>query len=189
MDKSHSIPAGLIDDNIEFFNSPNNPEEAYCLYNKAAVRVNEAPSHILAMIDADMLEHPDRIEALVELGYETVEAQREKYISCCFGAFDGSADAVDGKLIHSEYWNCPKRGICPVEGKLCDGLLVGNGQALTRREIDVLALVCELDKVIADKLNISEQTVKVHMKHIREKTGLEDKKALVKLAIQKNLIS
>jgi DNA-binding CsgD family transcriptional regulator len=185
------LPAGLLDSDIEFFNDPQDQEKAYCLTEGSVMRITDAHVFIIDLIDADMAKHPEKVEALVELGYETQQEQREKYCSCCFGAFDGSPDVVDGEFIHNEYWPCPLRGSCPVEGKLCDGLKVGEGKALTRREIDVLALAggeCMLDKEIADKLCISEQTVKIHLKHIREKTGLQNKKDLVKLAHQKNLI-
>jgi len=187
---TRTLPAGLLDSNFEFFNDPSNPERCYCLTNGRVYRVNDSPCNVLTAIDYDIANHPVKMEALVSLGYETLEAQREKYCSCCFGAFDGLADAIGGVLQHSEYWPCPMRGTCPVEGLLCDGLLVGDGKALTRREIDVLIEVskCLLNKEIADKLNISEETVKVHTKRIYEKSGLANKMDLMKLAQQKNLI-
>lgn len=191
MNNHRNIPAGLLDQNFEFFNDPRDPEICYCLTDGRVYGINGAPDYVLEAIDADMTKHPVKMEGLVLLGYETQEAQREKYCSCCFGAFDGQPDAVNGILQHSEFWPCPHRGVCPVEGRLCDGLLVGAGNALTRREIDVLMLVanCDLDKEIADKLRISQETVKVHLKNIREKSGMRDKKDLIKLAYQKNLIS
>jgi len=187
----NDLPAGLIDNRIEFFNDPTDQEICYCLTNGHVTRVNEANENIKLLIDADMVAHPLKMEALVLLGYETQDAQREKYCSCCFGAFDGHADVVGRDFIHNEYWPCPRRGICPVEGKLCDSLKVGNaGKILTRREVEVLILAgqCMLNKEIADILQISEETVKVHLKHIQEKSGLMNKKDLVKLAIQKNLL-
>lgn len=190
MIKQRTIPAGLLDDDIEFFNHPDDPEKCYCLTGGHVYRVNDAPERVITIIDTDIAAHPEKVEGLVILGYETIEAQREKYCSCCFGAFDGSPDVINGSFMHDEYWPCPERGNCPVEGKLCDGLLVGNGEALTRREIDVLTLVAggDLDKEIAFKLLISEQTVKVHLKNIREKAGLMNKKDLIILAHKKNLI-
>lgn len=186
-----TLPAGLLDTDFEFFNDPADQEICHCLTGGQVYRVNEAPDYVLAAIDADMAKFPIKMEALVELGYETLEAQREKYCSCCFGAFDGQPDAVNGELKHSEYWPCTLRGTCPVEGLLCNGLLVGDGKALSRREIDVLIELskCKLDKEIAGFLKISEETVKIHKKHIYEKSGLKTKMDLVLLAHQKNLIS
>lgn len=190
MNQPRQLPAGLIDNDIEFFNDPQDQEIAYYLTSGIVTRVRHANIFIKDLIDRDMSQHPEKMEALVELGYETADDQREKYSSCCFGAFDGQADVVKGEFIHNEYWPCPLRGTCPVEGKLCNSLKVGEGKVLSRREIDVLTLAgeCLLNKEIADRLNISEETVKVHLKHIQEKAGLMNKKDLVKLAHQKNLI-
>lgn len=191
MVNQRTIPAGLLDTNFEFFNDPANQEISYCLTGGRVYRINEAPTYVLEAIDTDMRKFPVKIEALVDLGYETLEGQREKYCSCCFGAFDGHPDSLNGELKHSEYWPCAERGTCPVEGRLCDGLLVGDGKALSRREIDVLIALskCSLDKEVAAELGISEETVKVHKKHIYEKSGLSYKTDLIKLAFNKNLIS
>ncbi len=185
----NKLPAGLLDNDIEFFNDPSDQEICYHLTSGRVQRVGDNP-FINSLIDNDMIAHPGKIEALVKIGYETVDAQREKYCSCCFGAFDGEPDVVNGEFKHNEFWNCPKRGTCPVEGKLCDALRVGEGKLLSRREIEVLGLAgrCMLDKEIAYQLGISEETVKIHLKHIREKSGLMNKKDLVLLAHQKNLL-
>lgn len=190
MDKI-SIPAGLIDGDMEFFIDPRDQEICYCLTGGRVRRINELSESIKNLIDNDIQAHPNKVEALVSLGYETQEQLREKYCSCCFGAFDGTADFKDGQFIHNEYWRCPKRGQCPVEGILCDALKVGpDDKFLSKREIAVLieAGKCQLNKEIADRLNISEETVKVHLKHIYEKSGLMNKMDLVLLAHQKNLL-
>lgn len=187
---SYMLPAGLLDDRVEFFNDPNDRERCFALVAGQVYPVNQAPESILNLIDADMSNHPEKIEALVALGFETQEELREKYCSCCFGAFDGEADIIDSKLIHTEYWPCPVRGNCAAEGTLCNALNVGEGKFLTRREVEVLTLAgrCLLGKEIAAELGISEETVKVHLKHIREKAGLDNIQDLVKLAIKKNLV-
>lgn len=190
MDKQRTLPAGLIDNDIEFFNDTKDQERCYCLTGGSAKRIPFCSALIKQMIREDMALYPVKIESLVALGYETDEAQLEKYCSCCFGHFDGNPDVKDGIFYHNEYVHCVHRGTCPVEGKLCDALQVGDGKFLTKREIEVLALVgnCDLDKEIADRLNISPETVKVHKKHICEKSGAMNKKDLIILALKKNLI-
>ena len=133
--------------------------------------------------------YPTKVEALIVLGFEAVSEQREKYCSCCFGAYDANPDVINGQCRHNEYVPCIMRGSCPVEGILCSALKVGDDKILSPREIEVLRLAgrCLLDKEIASQLDIAEQTVKVHLRHIREKSGLMNKKDLVLLAHQKNL--
>lgn len=56
--------------------------------------------------------------------------------------------------------------------------------SLTPREIEVLHLVVEglLNKQIADKLGMSELTVKTHRSHVMEKTGADSLAHLVRMA-------
>jgi DNA-binding NarL/FixJ family response regulator len=58
-------------------------------------------------------------------------------------------------------------------------------EALTPREIDVLQHVAggNRNRDIADRLSISEETVKVHIKHIMEKLG-----EAVTIAVRRGII-
>lgn len=59
----------------------------------------------------------------------------------------------------------------------------------TPREINVLRLARELmtNQEIADKLGISEETVKTHRKNIMKKMGISGKKAMTKFLMSPNL--
>ena len=63
-------------------------------------------------------------------------------------------------------------------------------EALTDREIDVLSHVAQgnRNRDIAERLFISEETVKVHMKHIMEKLGASDRTQAVTIAIRRGII-
>jgi DNA-binding NarL/FixJ family response regulator len=63
-------------------------------------------------------------------------------------------------------------------------------ETLTPREIEVLRHIAEGDrnKEIADRLSISEETVKVHVKHIMEKLGASDRTEAVAVAIRRGII-
>src|SRR5215813_2479826 len=63
-------------------------------------------------------------------------------------------------------------------------------ESLTQREIDVL---CEIaggyrNKEIAEKLFISEETVKVHIKHIMEKLRANDRTEAVTIGVRRGII-
>lgn len=62
--------------------------------------------------------------------------------------------------------------------------------ALTDREVEVLAQVAtgNRNKEIGERLFISEETVKVHMKHIMEKLGASDRTQAVAIAIRRGII-
>jgi DNA-binding NarL/FixJ family response regulator len=63
-------------------------------------------------------------------------------------------------------------------------------EALTPREIDVLQQVAggNRNRDIAEMLRISEETVKVHVKHIMEKLGATDRTAAVAIGVRRGII-
>lgn len=60
----------------------------------------------------------------------------------------------------------------------------------TSREIEVLRLVAEglRNREIAERLFISEDTVKVHMKHVMDKLGANDRTQAVSIAVRRGII-
>jgi two-component system NarL family response regulator len=63
--------------------------------------------------------------------------------------------------------------------------------SLTERELGVLMSVAagNSNKIVADKLSISEETVKSHMRSILSKLGANDRTHAVTLAVKRGLIS
>ena len=63
-------------------------------------------------------------------------------------------------------------------------------EALTPREVEVLRHVADgnRNKDIAERLFISEETVKVHVKHVMEKLGASDRTEAVAIAIRRGII-
>lgn len=62
--------------------------------------------------------------------------------------------------------------------------------ALTEREIEVLRYVASgnRNREIGERLFISEETVKVHIKHIMEKLGASDRTQAVAIAVRRGII-
>ena len=63
-------------------------------------------------------------------------------------------------------------------------------EAITAREIEVLQHIAggNRNRDIAEKLFISEETVKVHIKHIMEKLGASDRTQAVAIALKRGII-
>jgi DNA-binding NarL/FixJ family response regulator len=63
--------------------------------------------------------------------------------------------------------------------------------SLTSREIDVLQLVAEgnANKVVADRLAITEDTVKAHVRNILSKLGANDRTHAVTIALKRGIIT
>lgn len=62
---------------------------------------------------------------------------------------------------------------------------------LTSREIDVLQLIAEgnANKVVADNLEITEDTVKAHVRNILSKLGANDRTHAVTIALKRGIIT
>ena len=81
-----------------------------------------------------------------------------------------------------------KKRIAPqVASQLAEHL---SDEALTQREIEVLNQIAEgnRNRDIAEKLFITEETVKVHIKHIMEKLGASDRTQAVAIGIRRGII-
>ena len=63
-------------------------------------------------------------------------------------------------------------------------------EALTGREVDVLKQIAggNRNRDIAEKLFITEETVKVHIKHIMEKLGAADRTQAVAIGVRRGII-
>jgi DNA-binding NarL/FixJ family response regulator len=63
-------------------------------------------------------------------------------------------------------------------------------ESLTEREIDVLRQIAggNRNRDIAEKLFISEETVKVHVKHVMEKLGASDRTQAVAIGVRRGII-
>jgi DNA-binding NarL/FixJ family response regulator len=63
-------------------------------------------------------------------------------------------------------------------------------EPLSQRELEVLRHVAEgnRNRDIAELLNISEETVKVHLKHVMEKLGASDRTQSVAIAVRRGMI-
>jgi DNA-binding NarL/FixJ family response regulator len=61
---------------------------------------------------------------------------------------------------------------------------------LTAREIEILRLIAagNRNRDVADTLSISEDTVKVHVKHVMEKLGANDRTEAVVIAVRRGII-
>jgi DNA-binding NarL/FixJ family response regulator len=76
----------------------------------------------------------------------------------------------------------------PIAAQLAEHL---GQESLTAREVEVLKKVAEgnRNQDIGEHLGISEETVKVHVKHIMEKLGARDRTQAITIAIRRGIIT
>jgi DNA-binding NarL/FixJ family response regulator len=93
-------------------------------------------------------------------------------------------ELVDGiRLVHSGKKRIPNE----IASQLAEHL---SDEALTTREVEVLSQIAggNRNRDIAEHLFISEDTVKVHVKHIMEKLGATDRTQAVAIAVRRGII-
>lgn len=79
----------------------------------------------------------------------------------------------------------------PLPSRIAKVLATRDQQSsLSAREVDVVRLVAQglRNKEIAGELNITEETVKVHVRRVLAKTGVNDRTAAVRVALQRGII-
>ena len=92
--------------------------------------------------------------------------------------------------IEEEYVNTINKLINSNKFEYQDYLLkVANQNILTSRELDVLRYMLERKKrkEIAELLNVSENTIKTHTRHIFEKLDIESRDELFEIATKSNI--
>ncbi len=93
-------------------------------------------------------------------------------------------DLLDGiRQVHAGKKRIPPEVVAQLAEHLSD-------EALTSREVEVLRQVAggNRNRDIAERLFISEETVKVHVKHVMEKLGARDRTEAVAIALRRGII-
>lgn len=185
------IPGGLLGRTTEFFTVVEGSlQRAMTLFNGRTYDFPTTPICRKEILQRRLDKQPELKAIYIEMtGSTDKEVILEKFTMCKYGALNNEPDIDENnRLSEPEYVPCPQRGNCKYEGKGCCTIMVNEGVFLSKSETEVFKLANLEDKVIADKLFISLETVKKHFQNIRKKTGFEDKKQMIHWATIKNII-
>jgi len=178
-----NIPAGLLCENSEIFSKHN---ISYALVKGTCVPFADFPEYLLTAID-NSITATDHI-CLTEMNMIDNDDRRQKWISCNVSELDNTPDYIVGqKTLTREYVNCPERGKCKQEGRLC--LTLPQSTGLTKTQLIVLSHIRDglLNKEIASRMGISIHTVNTHTKNLQKRTGLTRKADMSRYAQEMNL--
>lgn len=126
---------------------------------------------------------------LLKMHPDSEYKQLEQMARCRFGGLDFHADIQNGVLQDGEYWDCPKRGLCTGEGKICKCIKF-NGQELSGQEVKLMrCLTTDMtNEVIASELLLPMGTFHLVKKKLYQKLGVATKQELTIIAYRLNII-
>jgi len=181
------LPAGLIpnDFNVELFGVPGKTGKLFFTRNGQTEAFEHLPAMLKCHLSLELRNDAKAIQSLRKMG--VAEANMlEHYNWCNRSNLDGIADIrTNGKLTY-EFVNCPRRGRCIGEGKVCKPLMV-NGEKITHREREALDLLfsAKKDKEIQEDMGFtSPASVKSLMVRLRDKFDVTSRSELLLKARQ-----
>lgn len=179
--------AGMIGRGTETFTFEDQP---YTRYKSITYPYETTPSSRKAIYKAHMKAHPVGEKAMEGItGSTDDDVKLKQWMMCWFGGMDDTPDIDENDVVQeAEYVPCEKRGICKFEGIGCCTVEVSHGVFLSKAELAVVRLCFLPDKLIADELGISTETVKNQNASSRKKIGLNSSKELVWWAAIKGII-
>ncbi len=148
------------------------------------------PAHILNLRIKEMEHDSDAQHSLNQMEITDKDARLLQFCKCRYGGYDNIPDTVMYQSNTPDYWNCGKRGLCKEEFSLCRPIMAPNGR-LFRKEIEVVKLIALdlADKQIAEKMEVSENTIHSHRYNITKKIGCSSKNGIVAFAYEKGILN
>lgn len=179
------ITFGLFDESIEFVTYNG---QLKVVYNGIGRDFEETPEWAKNLLIEEMLSDKIAMKCLQEWEGLDEKDYLKQFTYCRRGGNDDKPDICGkGKLSAPEFVPCPKRETCRFAGKLCKNLTTDTG-VLTPSLMKVIQNVELPDKLIADKLFKSRDTINTQMTAIRYVTGCQNKIELTRWSIDKGII-
>lgn len=181
------IPSGLIGEGTETFALN---QEPYTIFGGMTYTYSTTPRCRIILYNNNMKANPSGEKAMEAItGSTDDEVKVKQWMMCRFGGIDDTPDIDENNQIQeAEYVPCSKRGTCEFEGVGCCTIEVSKGLFLSKAEMAVMRLILLPDKLIADELYLSTETIKTHIQNIRRKTNKDSKLELAVWATIKGII-
>ncbi|MFB9055032.1 LuxR family transcriptional regulator [Formosa undariae] len=180
------IYPGLACSNLEFFNH-NNQVKAF--NNGAMIDFHDLPYGYHQVLKDALVAEPEANDILKEWHPDSEMKRHENFVKCRFGGLDFTPDIKDMELQEGEYWDCPLRGSCKGEGKVCKSISY-KGNPLTNMDIKLLKLLHTslTNDNLAEEMNMPLGSFHVFKRKLYQKLDIQTKPEAVIAAVLLNLI-
>lgn len=164
------LPGGMIGESAELYSDN---EVLMCIADNGIQPVVKV-ERIRTKIVRHMKNRPLAYKAIKRLAGDNEDDQVNRYGQCMWGAFNMSPDLDEnGELTDPEYVHCSIRDSCPYSGTIC------KANQISKAEDKLIPLLLWPDRIIGVLTNLSEFTVKTHLKNIKKKLGFQSKAQLI----------
>ena len=186
MSRQNKIYPGLICNALEFFHDG---YELRVLSGGILKSFRDLPYYFIQLIREKIAERAEVETELMRMHPDSEMKRIEQYAICNFSGLDYEPDIIKGVLQEGEYWDCPKRGICPGEGKICKQLTY-NGHTISFQEIRMIKLLVTdmTNEVMAETLFLPMGTFHKIKKNLYQKLDVYTKQEIALIAIGLNII-
>ena len=184
--QSNTVYPGLLCEGTEFFKDGQTDR---FFYNGSVRSFNELPSYYIELVREEIERRPDAKDELTRMHPNSEMKRVQQFIHCNFSGLDFTPDIKGGVLQQGEYWDCPLRGICPGEGKICKQLTYQE-QIITAVEIKMIKLsVTDMtNEVIAESLRLPLETFNLIKKRLYKRLSINTQQDLRLIAVATNII-
>ena len=183
---NQSYYPGMLTSDIEFFFQG----EKTMVMTEGTIKPFDQISENIKKILLTEISKDDEVERILHSLHPTNPIKRlEQFTKCRFGGLDFSAD-IDhaGKIQKGEYWDCPLRGNCNAEGKLCKHIKYNNS-IINDDEIKLIKMLVTdaTNECIATQLKLPYGTLHYKKRLLYEKLEIATKQELTLFAVRFNL--
>ena len=188
MTNNNKIIPGMLDGGIEFFVDPDSKRVKTISSGKIS-DFTEVPFATIQILQ-DEIDRDIAVKlALLDMHPNKSFKRLEQFVRCRFGGLDYQADITNEAVQEGEYWDCPKRGQCTVEGILCKAVAI-NGARLSPKEVALAKRLStdETNNTIAYALDLPMGSFHALKKKLYQKLGVRTKQELTILSHRHNLI-
>lgn len=182
-----NIYPGMLDENVEFFRTDNGVK----IISAGTIRAfKEITPPVYQILKQNLEVDLPALEILKKWYPNSELCQIEKFTECRFGGLDKTPDISQNQLQSGDYWECPFRGNCEGEGKICQPLTF-KGEELSAQDIKLMKLLSgtSTNDVIAIELNISLGLFHKIKKKLYAKLEVQTKQEVALIALSLNLVN
>jgi DNA-binding CsgD family transcriptional regulator len=181
-----NVYPGMLNSEVEFFKS----EDGIKIITNGTIQAfNQISTATYQLLKEALHADLPALNVLSQWYPKSELCQLEKFTECRLGGLDHTPDISNGILQDGEYWECPYRGQCMGEGKVCKSLKF-KGEELSSQEIELMKLLCSTatNEVIAEQLVISLGLFHKIKQKLYAKLGVQTKQEVAQIAMSLNLI-